>query len=251
MPRSRVSTRGRRATRASSPTRSPTRSTSSRSTCAASRGRSSRSPRPRRRAHEWRQCARHPEHLHRRLRRREPDADLGRQDARARARPGRRTRSRSPTPATSRAIPTSSSPRSTRRGTRRPAKGNDRVHNFLPRVVAGRPEARVHVTARRQLGDLRRQSRRQRPAPPDQSSRERRHADLGAERQPDRVHVGPDRHAADLDHGRRRLRPAADHPRDAGATGRPGRRRRSTRSPTPRRRAAATTSRSSTSPRAA
>ena len=49
----------------------------------------------------------------------------------------------------------------------------------------------------------------------------------------DRVHVGPHRHAADLHHERRRHRPAADHPRDATAIARPGRRRRSTRSPTP------------------
>ena len=67
--------------------------------------------------------------------------------------------------------------------------------------------------------------------------------------QPDRLHVQPHRQPADLDHERRRIGRAADHAASRSAIGRPGRRRRSTRSPTRRSRAPASTSRSSTSRR--
>ena len=59
-------------------------------------------------------------------------------------------------------------------------------------------------------------------------------ADLVADRHADRVHVGSRRLAGDLRGRRRRARPAPDQRSTATPIGRPGRRRRTTRSRTPR-----------------
>ena len=116
----------------------------------------------------------------------------------------------------------------------KPANGTSEKQNFLPAWSPdgtklaftsnrdGNPE--IYVVNRDGSG-LRRLTNH-----PD----DRRHADLVADRQPDRVHVGSERLAADLDHERRRIGAAARSPASPGATGRPGRRRRSTRSPTRR-----------------
>ena len=102
-------------------------------------------------------------------------------------------------------------------------------------LVARRIEARVHVEPRRQRRDLRDEPRRQRRAAADQPPDDRRHADLVPDRHADRVHLGPHRHAADLHHERRRHAGCSRSPASRTAIGRPGRRRRSTRSPTPSR----------------
>ena len=82
-----------------------------------------------------------------------------------------------------------------RRDYAKPANGTVGQAELPAGLVARRIEARVHVEPRRQSGDLRREPRRQRTAPADESSRNRRHADLVADRQPDRLHVrtGPAR----------------------------------------------------------
>ena len=73
----------------------------------------------------------------------------------------------------------------------RPAQRH-RSHPQLPAgVVPRRHEARVHVEPRRQPRDLCGEPRRIGHAAADAPSRERRDADLGAERQPDRVHLEP------------------------------------------------------------
>ena len=79
-------------------------------------------------------------------------------------------------------------------------------------LVSRRHARRVHVDARRQLGNLRRQPRRLERAAADQQSGDRLDADMVAERHANRVHVGPIGLAADLPRrGRRpRRRAAAD-----------------------------------------
>ena len=129
------------------------------------------------------------------------------------------------------------------------ARGADegRRRELAAGVVARRHARRVHVDARRQLGDLRREPRRLERAAADEQPGDRHHADLVAVGHADRVHVRPDRHAADLRSSAPTAsgRAAADV-RVVRAIGRPGRRRRTTRSPTRRARARASTSRSST-----
>ena len=73
---------------------------------------------------------------------------------------------------------------------------------------------------------------RQRPAAADEPARDRRDADVVADRHADRVRFGSHRAAADLHHERRRHRAEPDHQRNALRSRRPGRPRRSTRSPT-------------------
>ena len=75
---------------------------------------------------------------------------------------------------------------------------------------------------------------------------DRRHADVVSDGDAAGIHLGPHRDAADLHRQCRRHAAAADHPRVGTAIARPGRRRRSTRLPTPRAPAAAISSRSST-----
>ena len=72
-------------------------------------------------------------------------------------------------------------------------------------------------------------------APHHEQPGHRHDADLVADRHADRVHVRPHRLAADLRHGRRRAEPAPHHHASRTAIGRRGRRRRSTRSRSPRR----------------
>ena len=128
-----------------------------------------------------------------------------------------------------------------------PTKGNSSKQNYLPGLVARWLEARLHLEPRRQRRDLRDEPRRQRRAAGDQPSDDRRHADVVADGNAAGVHLRPLRHAADLHRQRRRHAAAADHPRVGTAIVRPGRRRRSTRSPTPRAPAVAISSRSSIS----
>ena len=63
---------------------------------------------------------------------------------------------------------------------------------------------------------------------------DRHHADLVADGHADRVHLRPHRHAADLHHRRRRPRACSRSRASRTPIGRPGRRRRSTRSRTRR-----------------
>ena len=110
-------------------------------------------------------------------------------------------------------------------------------------VLAGRHADRVHVESRRQPRALHLECRRQQHPPADEPSRDRHHADLVAVGYADRVHVGSRRPAVDLGRRRRWAR-AAPHLVRTTRIGRPGRRRRTTRSPTPRAPGPATTSRS-------
>ncbi len=133
----------------------------------------------------------------------------------------------------------------------RDARQGHRSRAQLPAgVVARRIEDRVHDQPRRQPRDLLGQPRRQRRAASHQPSGHRRDADVVALRQPGGVHVRSVRLAADLHHAMPTdwANRVASRRSRAGPIARPGRRRHTTRSRSPRARARATTSRFTTWP---
>ena len=88
---------------------------------------------------------------------------------------------------------------------------DEKIGRLLAGVLARRQPHRVHVAARRQLGDLRDEPGRLGRAPAHEQSGDRVHADVVADGHADRFHVGPVGFGADLGDGCRRLEPAAAH----------------------------------------
>ena len=223
------------ATRGCTRTRSPTRSTSSSARCAASRGRSSRS-RPIATASASPGTGREPRRqgdLHRRLRRREPAARHGEPHAEHHAGLVARRRGRSRTRRTAAATRTSSSSL-IYQGTLAEADQGGETQNLLP---AWSPDGtRIAFTSNRdgnaEIYVINRDGSNVRrltnhPAidtTPTWSPTGTQIAFTSDRTGTPQIYV--DR--------RRRLGPAADHDASRTATGRPGRRRRSTRSRTRR-----------------